>query len=68
MIVKCVSCRSEKWTSTNDDPCDSCGFPMVSIDGESISPHLQSHSMPEDDAELPLDFMFCGLGSELRIR
>jgi len=70
MIVRCVFCRREMQTVTNNESCYSCDQPMVSIDGEDdgISPHLRSHNIPDDDAELPLDFMFCGIGSGLRIR
>ncbi len=73
MIVKCISCHSEAQVVRNTEPCDGCGSPMRSIGSdhvsdcdESITPHATTLFVPNEDEELPLDFMF--IPANLRVR
>ena len=75
MIVKCITCHHEAQVVSNLDPCDWCNSPMHSIGSDSISEEddsVTSHKLvvdiPDDDAELPLDLMFCGSDTVLRIK
>jgi hypothetical protein len=75
MIAKCISCHHEIQCVTNVEPCDWCGHPMKSIGSDyvsdcddTITDHKRPMSIPEDDSELPLDFMLDGVDSSLRIK
>lgn len=74
MIAHCVDCHHEDQRVNNEDPCGWCGGAMQSIGDDYISDadgSITSHkqmSVPENDAELPLDFIFDGVNSALRIK
>lgn len=73
MVVKCISCHCEDQVVKNVAPCDGCGSPMRSIGSDymsdcddSITPHDTTLFMPNEDEELPLDFMIPDHGLRLR--
>lgn len=74
MINHCVDCHHETQSVTNEDACDWCGGAMQSIGDDymsdcdsSITSHKQE-SVPSQDAELPLDFIFGGVNAPLRFK
>jgi len=75
MIAKCISCHCEDQRVTNEDPCPDCGAPMQSIGSdymsncdESVTSHKIPQNIPDQDAELPLDFMLSGVDCGLRCK
>ncbi len=74
MIAHCVDCQHEDQRVKNEDACGWCGGAMQSIGDDymsgcdnSITSHKQE-SVPPQDAELPLDFIFGGVNASLRFR